>query len=904
MTEYYPGFIQDASGAWVTHPQAYQPIPGTTAGVDTGTLLQGSVSYTAPTPAPATNPWAGYTATTPTTLAPMTPIPSVLTPSTLTPMTPTYGTSSTPTLTGGVQTTQVPLNTELGQYNPPGYIAPLPQSQPTLYQAQPYYPTGSGSSTPTQIQSGGLGGGGVYGTVNSMSGTNQNVGQPSQYLQAPSTSTISTNPGAIGAFNPALYPNGITGYQSGDLAAAAAQAAAIQATVPDARFLPGGMFYGQNPTTTGQPMTSSIAVAIQQNPSAYPTTAVNLANQYTTPSGGTTSVQTPVNNYINDNDTTNNTNNNLSLALGAHNLTPAQGPNLGPLFQAMNAPIDNNQRTPFIAQAQSDWVSDAVDQTPYQTWRDAQPGQNPAPQNQPINQGGNLRGGTQDPFNPYMMPDPRDIMRNMPRSVEDPRSVYAGVVQRNELTRNQQILNEAPPSPRPYVNQGHPIRNALQNFNFAIGQRNNQMNQNINDANNAALNAWTQRQNNAANNSRQLASDMASNAQKSAEKAFEKAFELGKFFLERGVLTQDRAQKILEELTSTTAPGSPERWAAIEGYSRSTNTDFRFAFNMANSTADQKRRQDAAQTEGVALDNAYKRRTLDDRVNEQAAQTEKAQVDARVAKGTEQAIIATKQLDQHAKQLELDLEKVYGEPMKRAVLQNQLEQTLMMKKNATQAAFNGYQKSVQDYRAMQKQKNDLIINNQEEQAVQVEEEIQSIFGAREGGKDYTSVLIDTLKTRYASKGFPSGVAPNQQGQWLKAQYDNEKNQAVKKQLRNEANKAFLKSGSVPANLKNIHEEISNLRSQLTGYANQQIMMPAPMRQAGAKGMQASEERGAEQVAALAPIASGPVENKRKSRFDSSGITTINVGDQRQPEVSNVETIYITDPGPSPRKRKK
>lgn len=89
--------------------------------------------------------------------------------------------------------------------------------------------------------------------------------------------------------------------------------------------------------------------------------------------------------------------------------------------------------------------------------------------------------------------------------------------------------------------------------------------------------------------------------------------------------------------------------------------------------------------------------------------------------------------------------------MKRAALQNQLEQTLMMKKNAAQAAFNGYQKSIQDYTNMQKEKDNLLINGFLDQAVQKEEEIQSIFGAREGGKDLNAHFIDSISEKLVPK---------------------------------------------------------------------------------------------------------------------------------------------------------
>ncbi len=614
MTDYYPGFIQDASGSWVTHPQAYQPIPGTTAGVDTGTLLQGSVSYTAPAPTPAPNPWAGYTATTPTTLTPMTPIPSVLTPSTLTPMTPTYGTTSTPTLTGGVQTTQVPLNTELGQYNPPGYVAPLPQSQPGVYQAQPYYPAGT-TSTPTQIQSGGLGSGGVYGTVNSMSGTNQNVGQPSLYLQQPSTSTISTNPGAIGAFNPSLYPNGITGYQSGDLAAAAAQAAAIQSTVPDARFLPGGMFYGQNPATTGQPMTTSIAAAINQYPQAYPQTVVNTVNQqyYGQPLQGSVSttptqqqqqqlevqVQLPQENPLA------NTISGLMAAMAQqpnkHRIGPVAGYNAGDILGQM----------PAIAQAQ-DVMSD-IGPTPAQVWA--------ANQGKPgaLSSGGN----PQVQGNP-MAYQPGAAQRDYSQPAQAPMPQFPAMnpewqqykqLFNEQVSRNRSDMGASPP-PMPMPASAAPgWRGQMRGLAGAVAPRSvgaRQAEQYRQD-----LTAWKQAAGAAAKQSQDalqhqtgMINTFGPLAQGQAKAIYDAQMDAWK----AQQLTQQQKMDISKQILQETPLPGEKRNALIEHYNREFNHNFASLADVVSQTGAADLANKKADLRNKTLSNDFNSRTLDARV--------------------------------------------------------------------------------------------------------------------------------------------------------------------------------------------------------------------------------------------------------------------------------------------------
>lgn len=903
MTDYYPGFIQDASGAYVPHPQAYQPIPGTTAGVDTGVILQGGVSYTPPAPA--------YTPMTPTGATGAFPDGLVQQPSILNPS----------TLTGGVQTTQVPLNTELGQYNPPGYISPLPQSPPVMYQSQPYDPNNPNGLPPTPIPNGGLGGGGVYGTVNSMSGTNQNVGQPSLYLQSPSTSTIGTNPGAIGAFNPAMYPNGISILPTnpndpGSLQYLQAQAAATAAAnpAPDARFLPGGMYYGQNPATVGVPLTGSVAQSIAQNPTAYPQTLVNTANQ-TVLQGGVSTTAPAGNTYINDNDLTNNTtnnttNNSLALALGAHNMTPAQGPDLGALFKAINAPQDNNQRMPLIAQAPSDLVSDAVDPSPYQLIQDTMPPTAPAidprpnMQTQSWDKGGPYGYAPQRQYAPMMEPqqaeplfDPRRDLNNIPRSIQQPDRPFITGIQQAQLDAAQSARLEPPPrAPRLEGSPGGGFGGFMQRlsgFNAANLTAQNQRNRQRMDGYASDMQSWTSRQNSADTTMREIANNSANNTQKNAEQEYNKAFELGKWMVERGTPSQEIQQKIREEITSTTAPGSPQRRAAIQGYYYSTGIDFSDLFNVSNQNTDLKREQDRLQNQGYKLDNEYKRRTMNDRAREQAANADKAQVDARVAKSTEQAVIAAKQLDNHAKELENQLNDRYAEPMKRAALQNQLEQTLMMKKNAAQAAFNGYQKSIQDYTNMQKEKDNLLINGFLDQAVQKEEEIQSIFGAREGGKDLNAHFIDSISEKLVpkdKKGQPLITNPAD----LMKLYD-VASPAMQKQIDKAANLAFLKSGKTPTLLNGLRKSMDELRSEIAGYARQDVSKQMPA--------QAREFR-AVPVQNLAPIAAG---QKDRNGVVASEPEWMLWGDKPIPSnpigAQGDDKLFITPPPPMPNKKK-
>lgn len=910
MTEYYPGFIQDASGSWVTHPQAYQPIPGTTAGVDSGTLLQGGVSYTPPVAggqatAGATAYNSGYTS-----------------------LTPQYGTTGT-TLQGGVSTTvtQPPLQPlqPTSDWNPTPFVnnTPYPTTNPYTGQVVPgtqTQPTGSAggfnSALAAQPPSGG-----VYGTTTiAAPGNNINggtgVSTPGYYLQ-PNGNV----PGSIGAFNPSLYPNGISTLPTnpndpGSLQYLQAQAAAQQAVnpAPDARYLPGGIFYGQNPYTTGQPVTTSVLTAVAQNPSAYPQTVVNTANQQLSGQPLQGGVSTTGNTYINDNDLTNNTtnnttNNSLALALGAHNMTPAQGPDLGALFKAINAPQDNNQRMPLIAQAPSDWVSDAVDPSPYQLIQDTMPPTAPAidprpnMQAQSWDKGGPYGYAPQRQYAPMMEPqqaeplfDPRRDLNNIPRSIQQPDRPFITGIQQAQLDAAQSARLEPPPrAPRLEGSPGGGFGGFMQRlsgFNAANLTAQNQRNRQRMDGYASDMQSWTSRQNSADTTMREIANNSANNTQKNAEQEYNKAFELGKWMVERGTPSQEIQQKIREEITSTTAPGSPQRRAAIQGYYYSTGIDFSDLFNVSNQNTDLKRQQDRLQNQGYKLDNEYKQRTMNDRAREQSANADKAQVDARVAKSTEQAVIAAKQLDNHAKELENQLNDRYAEPMKRAALQNQLEQTLMMKKNAAQAAFNGYQKSIQDYTNMQKEKDNLLINNFVDQAVQKEEEIQAIFGAREGGKDLNSHFIDTISDKLVPKDRNGNPLLKNPADLMKL-YDNA-SPAVQKQIDERANLAFLKSGKAPTLLNGLRKSMDELRSDIAGYARQDVskQMPSPV----------IEERVL-QVHNLAPIAAGQMDRNGVAQEPDWMLWGNKPMPQNPIGAQGDDKLFITPPPPMPNKKK-